>query len=189
MAFLQQELRILGQKPVRRTFFMVNEVVENMAAHRERYVFLSHSNQDSDLARGFVNQAHDLGVNVYFDLYDSSLTLPPSADTAKRLKNRIRNAAHFILLATRNSIVMSRWCPWELGCADGFHIPISIAQTKDDSGNEWGAEYLQLYHSVDVRIDPSYRRRMARMLPRRKSDTTSVFEKWCDTVSLSEGIR
>lgn len=179
MIFSQHELRALGQKPSSMTFSLVNEAAGNL-----RYVFLSHSNLDSEMAKGFVNRVRSLGINVYFDLYDSSLPQPPNADTASKLRNRISNAAHFILLATKNSVMLSRWCPWELGCADGFHVPISIAQTKDEEGKEWGAEYLQLYSSIEIRSDVGYRQRLARMHPRGRFEVTSRFGNWCDSLML-----
>lgn len=138
MIFSQQGLRSFGLRPVTRTFSMVNESLEGLSSRKEKYIFLSHSNQDSDLAKGFVNQAHELGINVYFDLYDSTLTLPPSSDTAMKLRNRIQAAAHFILLATKNSVAGSRWCPWELGCADGFHVPISMRKLAMSQGGNGG---------------------------------------------------
>lgn len=177
MTFSQRELRALGAEPAPHTFALVNESLTK-SAESGRYIFLSHSNLDSDLARGFVYKAQRLGVNVYFDLYDSTLTLPPSADTANKLRLRIQKAFHFILLATENSVQESRWCPWELGCADGNHIPISIARTKDDTGKEWGAEYLQLYHSIELKTYQTYSQRMARMMPLVESNGTPRFEKW-----------
>ncbi len=185
MVFSQTELRTLGQKPISRTFSMVNESLLRASSAKTPYVFLSHSSLDSDMAKGFVNKARDLGITVYFDLYDSTLQLPPSGDTAEKLRARIKHSSHFILLATRNSVASSRWCPWELGCADGFCIPISIAQTKDENGQNWGAEYLQLYHSIEIGIDSSFnQRRMARMRPRTMNESTSQFNNWCNSLIL-----
>lgn len=182
MIFTQHDLRTLGQKPIANS--LIKEASENFS-ERAQYVFLSHSNLDSDLAKGFVNKARSLGIKVYFDLYDSTLTLPPSGDTAEKLRTRIKYSAHFILLATKNSVTVSRWCPWELGCADGFHVPISIAQTIDAAGNEWGAEYLQLYHSIEIMIDSTYKQQhMARMRPRNVNESTSHFNNWCNTLML-----
>ena len=183
MVFSQSELRTLGTIPVTRTFSMVNESLTK-SAESMRYVFLSHSNLDSELAQGLVNKARQLGINVYFDLYDSSLTLPPSADTANKLRVRIQKACHFILLATVNSVQKSKWCPWELGCADGNSIPISIAQTKDDSGNTWGAEYLSLYHSVEIMNAQGGSLRMARMKPRSAYSTTLSFDNWFNSYTM-----
>ena len=117
-----------------------------------------------------------MGIQVYFDLYDSTLSLPPSSDTAIQLKSKIKYANHFILLATKNSVVESRWCPWEVGCADGFKVPISIAQTKDEFGQEWGAEYLQLYHSIDIRLVGGTSEHVARLNPRRNNSFS--IERW-----------
>ncbi len=182
MVFSQNDLWLMGQKPI--VNFLFKEASEHVLV-RTQYVFLSHSNLDSDLAKGFVNKVRSFGIQVYFDLYDSSLTLPPSGDTAEKLRTRIKNAAHFILLATKNSVTSSRWCPWELGCADGFHVPISIAQTIDAAGNEWGAEYLQLYHSIEIMIDSTYKQQhMARMRPRNVNESTSHFNNWCNTLML-----
>jgi hypothetical protein len=45
----------------------------------------------------------------------------------------------------------SRWCPWELGFADGMKQTeqIAIIATRDASGNYYGNEYLQLYRRID----------------------------------------
>lgn len=183
MTFSQHELRSLGTIPTTNVVALANESATNFT-ERRRYVFVSHSNLDSELARGFVNKARQLGVNVYFDLYDSTLRLPPSADTAKKLRVRIQKASHFILLATVNSVQKSKWCPWELGCADGNNIPISIAQTMDDSGNTWGAEYLSIYHSVEIMNAQGFGLRMARMKPRGASGSTLSFDNWFNSYTV-----
>ena len=170
MSFSQKELLNYSvNMPLQnRQYKIANENFSSQASH-QKYIFLSHSNKDARLAQGFVNKMRSLGIQVYFDLYDSTLSLPPSADTADKLKTKILNANHFILLATKNSVVESRWCPWEVGCADGFKVPISIAQTRDEFGQEWGAEYLQLYHSIDIRLIGGAREHVARLNPRKNN--------------------
>lgn len=118
----------------------LSETVEN----ESRYVFLSHSKLDNELAIGFCRLLEKSGVNVYIDLMDSQLTLPPNGETANKLKKRIRGARQFILLATENSVSTSKWCQWEVGFADGVNVPVSIAVTSDGL-HEWGAEYLETY--------------------------------------------
>lgn len=181
MIFTQHDLRTLGQKPIANS--LLKEASENFS-ERTQYVFLSHSNLDSDLAKGFVNKVRSFGINVYFDLYDSTLILPPDRNTAVKLRTRIKNATHFILLATKNSVTVSRWCPWELGCADGFAIPISIVQTKDEKGQEWGAEYLELYHSIEILNDKNHVSHMARIHPRTSGNSVQNFRNWCDSSLL-----
>jgi hypothetical protein len=55
-----------------------------------------------------------------------------------------------MFLATPNSMV-SRWCPWEIGYADGKKTldAIVIVPTKDDAGRFYGNEYLQLYRRLE----------------------------------------
>jgi hypothetical protein len=46
----------------------------------------------------------------------------------------------------------SRWCPWEIGFADGkkAHDHIAIIPTSDGQGHFYGNEYLNLYNKIDV---------------------------------------
>ena len=57
-----------------------------------------------------------------------------------------------LFLATANSMA-SRWCPWELGFADGQKQPdrIAIVQTSDSTTTH-GNEHMQLYRRVDTSI-------------------------------------
>ena len=74
----------------------------------------------------------------------------PDAVTASRIKNAIVAADWFLFLATQNSQA-SRWCPWEIGYADGKKRieKIAIIPTTDNSGHHYGNEYLKLYNKVD----------------------------------------
>ena len=146
MIFDQRELLRLSAKAQTTG---LNESAKGKFSRSEEYIFLSHSNEDLPLAEGLVQKLRGLGLKLYFDLDDSGLAYPPGRSTAIRIKKCIDNAAAFILLATEKSIRESRWCPWELGYADGIGIPIGIAQTKDMEGKCWGAEYLQMYESVE----------------------------------------
>lgn len=57
---------------------------------------------------------------------------------------------YLIFLATADSI-SSRWCPWEIGYADGTKNTdrILLVQTMDRAGYTYGSEYLDLYRRVD----------------------------------------
>ena len=78
-------------------------------------------------------------------------TLPdkPDRQTASAIKVRIQSSNYFIFLATPNS-VKSRWCPWEIGYADGVRKinSIFVVTTQDASGT-YGNEYLGLYKHID----------------------------------------
>ena len=114
-------------------------------------VFLCHSHTDEALVLGLANLLYQTGWLVYVDWQDSSMPSTPDRQTAATIKNRIRTANYFMFLATPNSME-SRWCPWEIGYADGVKSidEIFVVPTTDESGRFYGNEYLQLYRRVDV---------------------------------------
>lgn len=163
-AFSQEEIlreySIPSQESLR---FVINESTLP-SARRAGYVFLSHSNKDKVLARAFAEMMIKRGTTVYIDLYDSTLSLPPSQEMARQLRERIKGARCIILLATQNSVHGSTWCPWEVGVGDGLGKEVCIAITKGADGVSYGAEYLNLYPALSTKIDNySGRPRMALM--------------------------
>ena len=118
--------------------------------------FLCHSHKDSALAPGLVKMLTDNGWKVYVDWADPSMPETPSRITADRIKSKIVESYWFLFLATANSM-SSRWCPWEIGYADG-RKPIDrllIIPTTDMAGISHGSEYLELYRKVDLSEDGS----------------------------------
>lgn len=112
--------------------------------------FLCHSHKDKDLVLGVKNLLLDSGWQVYVDWADSSLPDTPDSETAFKIKHKINDLNLFLFLATHNSVT-SRWCPWEIGYADGKKPwdNIIIIPTEDDFGKWHGSEYLQLYKKLD----------------------------------------
>lgn len=112
--------------------------------------FLCHSHKDRELALGLQQLLKEQGMDLYIDWQDASMPEEPDAHTAARLRNVIRGADVFLFLATSNSM-SSRWCPWELGFADGVkrNEQVAVIATRDASGNYYGNEYLQLYRRID----------------------------------------
>lgn len=115
-----------------------------------RTAFLCHSHKDEDLVRGLVVYFGQIGWNVYVDWMDASLPDSPTRETAQKIQSRIRETDFFLFLATRNSTA-SRWCPWEIGYADGIQKgdKILIIPTTE-GGIYYGNEYLQLYRRIDT---------------------------------------
>lgn len=132
-------------------------VAKSMTEARDRGLktaFLCHSHNDQKLVEGFVKYVRRKGWNIYIDWLDNTLPSTPDRRTAETIKSRISSTYLFLFLATHNSMT-SRWCPWEIGYADGVK-PIDnifIVPTKDDSGNYHGNEYLQLYRKFDEADD------------------------------------
>lgn len=73
----------------------------------------------------------------------------PNTDTANKIKSKISQLTWFLYLATENSAT-SRWCPWEIGYADGVKNTdmIVIIPTRDRDGRNYGNEYLDLYRHI-----------------------------------------
>lgn len=113
--------------------------------------FLCHSHLDVDLAERLQNCLQTNGWKIYIDWKDASLPATPNKETAEAIQKKITELDWFLFLATENSM-RSRWCPWELGYADGKRgrDRIAIVPTIDDRGNTYGAEYMALYQRVDI---------------------------------------
>lgn len=116
----------------------------------QRTAFLCHSHKDQTLALGLQELLWQAGVGLYIDWQDAEMPEKPSAETAQRLKARIQACDVFMFLATQNSM-SSKWCPWELGNADGVkrNQQIVVIPTSDGSYTH-GAEYMHLYRRIDA---------------------------------------
>lgn len=111
--------------------------------------FLSHSHHDRLLAMGLAQLLEDAGWRVYIDWQDDSMPETPNQETAARIKGKIVESDYFLFLATANSMA-SRWCPWEIGYADGMKISDRILMVPTiDGWTTYGNEYLDLYRTVD----------------------------------------
>lgn len=125
-------------------------IVESARARGEQTAFLSHSHTDAALAKRIQSFLKDQGWHVYIDWEDAAMPNKPSKETASNIKARIKRFDWFLFLATQNSMA-SRWCPWEIGFADGIkpHERIIVLPTKDRVGTTHGNEYLDLYRHLD----------------------------------------
>ena len=132
-------------------------VVDEARRAGRQTAFLSHSHRDASLAKGVQGFLRAQGWDVYIDWEDTSMPETPDKRTAERIKQRIVELDWFLFLATANS-KRSKWCPWELGYADGKkpHRSILILTTRDSIGKSYGNEYLQLYRYVSSTEFGSY---------------------------------
>jgi len=115
-----------------------------------RTAFLCHSHRDRELAQGLVTIFAEQGCTVYVDWMDASMPEKPDRTTAVRIQQKIIECDLFLFLATPNSMA-SRWCPWELGYADGKknYDRILIVPTRTGATTH-GNEYLDVYRSVEL---------------------------------------
>lgn len=142
MPISQNDLRTAAQRtPLRKAL---------ARTANQRTAFLCHSHKDSVLAEGLQVLLREQGVDLYIDWKDASMPEQPNRETAERLRGQIVASDWFLFLATSNSAT-SRWCPWELGYADGRKPleRIAVVPTRDGSTTH-GNEYMQLYRRLDV---------------------------------------
>jgi hypothetical protein len=119
-------------------------------AQRLQTLFLCHSHLDEVLVRGLVTLLEESGWMVYVDWADAAMPEQPTRETAARIKQRIVELNFFLFLATANSM-SSRWCPWEIGYADGKKpIDQILVVPTTDGIRTHGNEYLQLYRHIDL---------------------------------------
>jgi TIR domain-containing protein len=113
-------------------------------------VFLCHSHHDEVLVKGVIALLQEAGWRVYVDWADTSMPDTPNRETATRIKQKILDLNYFLFLATNNSM-SSRWCPWEIGYADGKKNIAQILMLATTDGHKtYGNEYLQLYRRIAI---------------------------------------
>lgn len=108
-------------------------------------LFISHSFKDKELVTGLYHLFSKANYQVYIDWIDD-VTLDRtnvSPSTASIIKKRILNSSGTSYIATSNSTA-SKWCPWELGVADGAKGKVCILPVMEASSFN-GQEYLGLY--------------------------------------------
>jgi len=143
--FSETRLQEMGAQPLHESF----SHIKTASAQAKVTIFLSHSHHDRNLVRGLIRYLEQLGISIYVDWNDSSMSTVTNRATAAKLKQRIRHCSRFMVLATRNAL-NSKWVPWEVGIADQMkgENAVSVIGVIDPSGKFPGAEYLQLYQLV-----------------------------------------
>jgi len=141
-----------------RGFSLANEYVAPLQAkalatnsyEAEVTIFLSHSHKDRNLIEPTLAFLRSHGVKLYIDWMDEGMPDVVSGETAKKLKDKIKQQNKFLILVTENS-KNSRWVPWELGYADPTkgmdHIAtFPVTESEDFSDNE----YLKIYPKIQI---------------------------------------
>jgi len=132
------------------------ELIKEAKSARKQTAFLSHSHKDVRLAKSLQAFLQAQGWEIYIDWEDTSMPDSPTRETAEKIQARIRELDWFLFLGTQNSMG-SRWCPWEIGYADGVK-PIDnilVIATIDSAGTH-GSEYLQLYRHIDPALSGGF---------------------------------
>ena len=136
MPIAQQRLREAALRVSRTKLMTLSESRTKLGA---RTAFMCHSHKDADLVKGLQVLLVENGFDVYIDWQDSEMPEQPDRETADRIRSKIKAMNWFLFLATSSSTT-SRWCPWEIGYADGTkeNRRIVIIPTTDLSGKWYG---------------------------------------------------
>lgn len=113
-------------------------------------IFLSHKHDEYTILQDVVGFLGNEGINVYVDWMDPNMPTYTNAETAHKLKQKIKIADKFILIATEDAI-NSKWCNWELGLGDAAKYIQHIALIPINRTNKSfkGYEYLSIYPYID----------------------------------------
>lgn len=129
----------------------VNEIRGAARSSKTTSVFLSHSHTDKVVVEQVVTLFRTLGIDIYVDWMDETMSAKPDGLTATKIKTKIKENDKFVFLAT-NMAVSSKWCNWEIGIGDTYKLglrKISIFPLADNSGSWQGSEYLQIYPRIE----------------------------------------
>ena len=150
--FLRQRPSIEFAHSDSREARILNENNQLYSKSNKYDLFISHSYLDKKLILNLVELFNNAGFSVYVDwLNDTHLDRSKvDRETAKLLRSRMDESKGLAYIAT-NNITNSKWCPWELGYADGQTngkcAILPIMKTSSDKFK--GQEYLELYPYID----------------------------------------
>lgn len=136
-----------------KTFSADNIVSLNESFSRDTtkpMIFLSHKHDEFNILQDVTAFLKQEGVDVYVDWMDPSMPAYTNAETAHKLKQKIKTSDKFILIATPDSI-NSKWCNWELGLGDSekYIDNIALFPINKDNQSFYGAEYLGIYPRIE----------------------------------------
>lgn len=152
MSFIT-ESQLANYRSRTRTFSADNIVSLNEINSRDQnrpMIFLSHKHDEHSILQDVIAFLKEEGVDVYVDWMDPSMPAYTNAETAHKLKNKIKVSNKFILLATQGAI-NSKWCNWELGLGDAEKYIRNIALFPINKTYETfkGSEYLAIYPRIE----------------------------------------
>lgn len=152
MSFIS-ESQLAQYRSRTKTFSADNIVNLNESLLRDKskpMIFLSHKHDEHSILQDVVEFLKKEGVDVYVDWMDPSMPAYTSAETAHKLKEKIKVADKFILVATSNAI-SSKWCNWELGLGDAakYIDDIALFPVNKELQSFYGSEYLRIYPRIE----------------------------------------
>jgi hypothetical protein len=157
MAFLTETLLLKKAGSFRKYASASYEYFAESEEKAKITVFLSHSHKDKRLVEGLIELLAEQDFYIYVDWNDSDMLRITSGETARKIKEKIKELQLFFFLVTENGL-NSKWCPWELGVADSTkgYNNILIIPVADPYGRFKGNEYLQVYKHLEITRDGDF---------------------------------
>lgn len=152
MSFIT-ESQLANYRSRTKTFSKSDVLVLNESSSRDKtkpMVFLSHKHDELVILQDVIAFLNSEGVDIYVDWMDEEMPAYTNVNTALRLKEKIKTANKFVLVATPNAI-NSKWCNWELGLGDAAKYIENIALFPINRTYQSfsGAEYLKIYPYIE----------------------------------------
>lgn len=145
-------IRAAARDAADRSFGVFLESTVRFDASQKYDLFISHSFSDKELVSGLYELFQRAGYKVYIDwIEDQGLNrFLVTSETASTIKTRIKASKGMAYISTNNSS-SSKWCPWELGVADGMKDRVCIFPIMYSSFK--GQEYLGLYPYLEYEMN------------------------------------
>lgn len=152
-------------------------------------IFLSHKHDENTILQDVVGFLENEGINVYIDWMDPNMPAHTNTETAHKLKEKIKIADKFILVATEDAI-NSKWCNWELGLGDAAKYIKNIALFPINKTNQSfkGYEYLSIYPYIDFE-DGSKKYNNGNYIPKGYYVKTPIKNNMLNLVPIKEWLR
>lgn len=157
--------------------------------NKESYdLFISHSFMDKQLVGVLYKKFEEAGYKVYIDWKEAKLQDREnvSSETAKILRERMNQCSGLSYIATGNN-VNSKWCPWELGYADGKKNRAAILPILNSRNNEYkGLEYLGIYPYIDYEKNKKSGKYEFWVNDSKDRNKYTVLREWLETGNLKD---
>ncbi len=143
--------RFNSELTVNKSTILERAAASKTASHKSKDTFLSHSSKDAEFLPGVINLLESHGASVYCDLDDRRMPRKPNPETAKIIKDQIKQSERLVLFVTTNS-KDSKWVPWELGIGDtalGQNDVALFPAAPTSHEQTWAKqEYLGIYRHI-----------------------------------------
>lgn len=191
MSFIS-ESQLANYRIRTKTFSADNIVNLNESYTRDKtkpMIFLSHKHDEFSFMQDAIAFLEKEGVDIYVDWMDKSMPEHTNADTAHKLKEKIKVSDKFILVATQSAID-SKWCNWELGLGDAskYIKHIALLPINKSNQNFKGSEYLSIYPFIDFE-DGSEKYNNGNYIPKGYYVKTPIKNSMVNLVPLKQWLR